>query len=166
MSIEQQIRQIVSDLRYQLPIGPTTMAACDCGRRGSRGGRRCRQCLHEDLAELVRPELAADFVQAAEAARFAEAALYQEAGKDEGRRMKDEEGTMRQSDNETIGKGGQSITPTTLIAIPVLEACLEYLYELSAAWSWKRGTTQSNQQQMDELDVLIGKLQRATRNKM
>lgn len=55
-----------------------------------------------------------------------------------------------------------STTPTTLIATPVLEACLESLYELSAEWHWKRGTTKANQQEMDELDILIGKIQRAT----
>ena len=55
----------------------------------------------------------------------------------------------------------KSITDTTLVARPVLAACLDALYELSAEWRWKRGTTKPNQREMDELDILIGKIQRA-----
>ena len=51
-----------------------------------------------------------------------------------------------------------STTPTTLIATPVLDAAREFLWALQAQWEWKRETTSSNQRDMDELDILIGKL--------
>lgn len=75
MSVESEIRQIVHDIRYQLPPAPTTMGFCDCGG-ASRGSRKCCKCLQEALAQIVRPELAAQFVEAAAAARYAESALY------------------------------------------------------------------------------------------
>lgn len=54
---------LVSDLWRQHPVWPITISACDndsCPNQ-ARGGALCRECLRGCLAELVGPELAAEY---------------------------------------------------------------------------------------------------------
>lgn len=42
----------------------------------------------------------------------------------------------------------------------ILEQTLEYLYKLSVINHWKRGGLDNHQKEMDDLDMLIGKIQK------
>lgn len=52
MSRRLEAQQIISEIRYQLWPYPTTWGSCSCGKGTARAGRRCAECLCEDLKQL------------------------------------------------------------------------------------------------------------------
>lgn len=60
------IEHIMNDIHKQFPLWPVTYSTCyndDC-EKSSRGGRRCLDCLQDELAALTNNEDAGLFVQA------------------------------------------------------------------------------------------------------
>lgn len=53
-----KIERLLSDLRRQYPVWPSTFGTCECKRRAGRGGGACSECIEERLAELIGKPLA------------------------------------------------------------------------------------------------------------
>lgn len=62
MSIEK-LNDLISKIRYQLPIGVTTWGDCanTCGN-SARGSAKCIECLEKELADIVGNGKAFNFV--------------------------------------------------------------------------------------------------------
>lgn len=58
-------RDLISAIRYELPLWPATFGPCQrCKDKSARGGGVCLDCRTEELAELVGRELADAYSQA------------------------------------------------------------------------------------------------------
>ena len=63
-SKKRQVEALISEIRYQFPLGVTTFSQCcnnECDN-SARGGRKCVSCLEYDLSFLVGIDPAHHFV--------------------------------------------------------------------------------------------------------
>jgi hypothetical protein len=83
MTKVEKLNDLISKIRYQLPIGVTTMGLCvnHCGN-SARGSGVCVNCLELELADLVGRSNALDYVCAAIVERFYRAKMFEILEKD------------------------------------------------------------------------------------
>lgn len=60
MSKSYEIEQLINGLYRNYPTWPSTFSVCECKRNLGRGGGKCADCIEDDLAQLIEPELAND----------------------------------------------------------------------------------------------------------